>query len=64
MKRSCPYTLLVNCVANKGRSVSEVLVFGWVLACIGSGVNNFTVDFGADINTSHLVGNDISLSGT
>ena len=30
--------------------MSELLIFGWVLACIGSGVNKVTVDFGADIN--------------
>ena len=34
----------------KGSSVSEIWIFGWLLACIGSGVNRVTVDFGADIN--------------
>ena len=34
----------------RGRSASEILIFGCVLACIGSGVNMVTVDFGADIN--------------
>ena len=41
-----------------GSSASEILIFGWVLACIGSGVNKVTVDFGADINN-----NRTSLSG-
>ena len=35
---------------NKGSSASEILIFGWVLDGIGSGVNKVTVDFGADIN--------------
>ena len=30
--------------------MSEILISRWVLACIGSGVNRVTVDFGADIN--------------
>ena len=30
--------------------MSQILIFGWVLACIGSGVNRVTVDLGADIN--------------
>ena len=30
--------------------MSDILIFGWLLACIGSGVNRVTVDFGADIN--------------
>ena len=30
--------------------MSDILIFGWVLACIGSGVNRVTVDFGAAIN--------------
>ena len=34
-----------------GSSASEILIFGWVLACIGSGVNRVTVDFGVDINS-------------
>ena len=33
-----------------GSSASEILIFGWVLTCIGSGVNRVTVDFSADIN--------------
>ena len=32
-----------------GSSESAILIFGWVLACAGSGVNNVTDDFGADI---------------
>ena len=35
---------------NRGSSASEILILGWVLACIGSEVNRVTVDFGADIN--------------
>ena len=35
----------------KGSSASEILIFGWVLACIGSGVNKVTVEFRDDINT-------------
>ena len=30
--------------------MAEILIFGWVLACIGSVVHRVTVDFGADIN--------------
>ena len=30
--------------------MSEILIFGWVLSCIGSGVNKVTVDFSSDIN--------------
>ena len=32
-------------------SKSSILIFGWVLACVGSGVNKVTDDFGADINS-------------
>ena len=32
------------------REMSEILIFGWVLACSRSGVNKLTYDFGADIN--------------
>ena len=28
-----------------GSSEPQILIFGWVLACIGSGVNRVTVDF-------------------
>ena len=31
-------------------SVPEILIFGCVLACIGSGVKKGTVDVGPDIN--------------
>ena len=34
----------------RGSSVSEILIVGWVFACIGSGVNRVTVDFESDIN--------------
>ena len=34
----------------RGSSASEILIFGFVLAYIGSGVNRVTVDFDADIN--------------
>ena len=34
----------------RGSSASEILILGWLLACIGSGMNKITVDFGADIN--------------
>ena len=34
----------------RGSSASEILIFGWVLACIGSGVNRVTVDSGVDTN--------------
>ena len=30
--------------------MSEILIFGLVLACIGSGVNRVNVEFGADNN--------------
>ena len=46
MRRMYPDILLVAL----GSSASEILIFGWVLACIGSVVNRVTVDFGADIN--------------
>ena len=34
-----------------GSSESSILIFWWVLACAGSGVNKVTDDFGADINS-------------
>ena len=34
-----------------GISESAILIFGWVLACAGSGVNKVTDDFGADIKS-------------
>ena len=34
-----------------GSSESSILIFGWVLACAGYGVNKATDDFGADINS-------------
>ena len=30
--------------------MSAILIVGWVLVCIGSGVNKVTVDVGADMN--------------
>ena len=38
----------------RGSSASDILIFGLVLACFGSGVNRVTVDFGADINNDVL----------
>ena len=35
----------------RGSSKSSILIFGWVLACAGSGVNKVTENFGADINS-------------
>ena len=29
----------------------RIFIFGWVLACAGSGVNKVTDDLGADINS-------------
>ena len=46
-----------------GSSASEILIFGWVLACIGSGVNRVTVDLVLISIASYLVGNRTSLSG-
>ena len=34
-----------------GISESAILIFRWVLACAGSGVNKVTYDFGADIKS-------------
>ena len=34
----------------RGSAESSILIFGWVLACAGSGVNKVTDDSGADIN--------------
>ena len=34
-----------------GSSESAILIFGRVLACVGSGVNKVTDDFGADIKS-------------
>ena len=34
-----------------GISESAILIFGWVLACAGSGVNKVTDNFGADIKS-------------
>ena len=48
----------------RGSSASEILIFGWVLACIGSGVNRLTVDFGADINNELSRMKRTSLSGS
>ena len=50
MERRYPDTLCNYVVRTMGSSVSEILIFGWVLACIGSEVNIDTVDFGTDIN--------------
>ena len=44
--------------------MSEILIFGWVLACIGSVVNKFTFDFGADINNELSRRKQESLSGS
>ena len=41
--------------------MSEILIFVWVLACIGSVVNKVTVAFSADINNDIFVGNRTSL---
>ena len=35
----------------RGSSEVSILIFGWVLASAGSGVNKVTDDFGADINS-------------
>ena len=51
MKRRYLNTLLVTVgLRTRGSSESSILIFGWVLACVGSGVNKVTDDFGADIN--------------
>ena len=51
MRRIHPDILLVALDCEQGVSLcQENLIFGWVLACIGSGVNMVTVDFGAHIN--------------
>ena len=34
----------------RGSSTSEILIFGWILAYIGTGMNMVNVEFGADIN--------------
>ena len=50
MRRMYPNTLSSFELRTRGSSASEILIFGWVLACFGSGVNRVTVDFGAYIN--------------
>ena len=46
----------------RGSSESAILIFGLVLACVGSGVNKVTDDFGADINSEYAHKNrDISV---
>ena len=45
-----------------GISESAILIFGWVLACAGSGVNKVTDDFGADIKSEFPVGTGTSPS--
>ena len=51
MRRMYPYILLVALDCEHGETLrQEILIFGWVLAFFGSGVNRVTVDFGADIN--------------
>ena len=37
---------------NSGSSESDILIFGRVLACAGSGVNKVTDDFSADIKST------------
>ena len=44
------FGLIVKVINTWKEHASEILIFGLVLACIGSGVNKVTVDFGADIN--------------
>ena len=34
----------------KGSSESDILIFGWVLTCAGSGMNKETDELGPDIN--------------
>ena len=43
-----------------GISESAILIFGWVLACAGSGVNKVTHDFGADIKSAFSRRNRVS----
>ena len=45
------YTHSILGLRTRGSSESAILIFGWVLACAGSGVNTITDDFGADINS-------------
>ena len=45
-----------------GISESAILIFGWVLACAGSGVNKVTDDFGADIKSEFSLGTGTSPS--
>ena len=41
----------------KESSESAILIFGWVLACAGSGVNKVIDDFGVDINSELICKN-------
>ena len=50
MRRMYPNTLPAALDCEQGEALRYILIFGWVLACFGSGVNRVTVDFGADIN--------------
>ena len=53
-KKVSKYTPSILELQTKGSSESEILIFGRVLACAGSGVNKVTDDFGADINKKRV----------
>ena len=60
MKRRYRYTPSI--LGLRTSSESAILIVGRVLACAGSGVNNGTDDFGADINSEFYHKNrDISI---
>ena len=66
MRRMYPNTLPATLDCEHGSSVSEILIFGWVLAWFGSGVNMvWLLSTLVKISiTSYLVGNRTSLSGS
>ena len=51
MKRMYRYTPSSFGLRTRGSSESAILIFEWVLACDGSGVNKVTDEFGADVNS-------------
>ena len=52
MRRMYPNTLPAALDCEQGEALrQEILIFWWVLASFGSGVNRVTIDFGADINS-------------
>ena len=61
LKKVSRYTPSIAGQRTRGRAESETTIFGWVMACAESVVNNVTNDVGADIN-NELGGTDWDIS--